>query len=436
MRLKSTLILAVILIVIAAYYFLVEERKQETAGHETKMSEKIFPYDKGKIGRFVLINPQGERIEFEKSVDGWKIVSPVFTDASSSMVDAILMQLLPGRKLDSFSEVENLDDYGLDPPFATIVFFGTDRMQPDTMFVGDKTPTSPSCYVRIGSSDTVLISREMTHNIVNKNLYHLRDKNFIHLNRDEVDSLRIEGDGRPIDISRRDGSWWIGDPPVRANKQMIDTYLGTLTLAIVYGFPAEDLSELDQFGLEEPGRKMVLFSGPDRIGISFGSLIDDKVYVSRTGLDKVLLLEQKVLEPFDWTVEEIESSKLSFFEPRRVARILIETSDKRLSIDRGPDGWSLGGAPVTQAKAQSFLRMLGEIKFLSITERGIGDPRSLPAPTALEIFLEDEGGFPIEHISFFREDETGERASSLSSGVLGLIRPGTIGELERLVESP
>jgi hypothetical protein len=436
MRIKSTLILAALLVVIAAYYFLIEERKQESAERETKLSGRIFPYDKGKIDRFVLINPQGERIEIEKSVDGWKIVSPVFTDASSSMVDAILVQLLPGRKLDSFTEVVNLADYGLDPPFATIVFFGTDGMQPDTIFVGDKTPTSPSCYVRIGSSDTVLVSREITHNIVNKNLYHLRDKNFIHLDSGAVDSLRIEEGGVRIVISGRDGWWWIGDPSIRANKQMIDTYLNTLTLAIVYGFPAEDLSELDRFGLEKPERKMVLFSGPDRFDISFGSLSDDKVYVTRTGLDKVLLLEQKLLEPFDWTIEEIESHNLSFFESGRVARIIIETNGTRLSIDRGPDGWSLSDKPVTQAKVQSFLRILGQISFVSIMERGIGDPESLPAPAALEISLEDEGGFPIEHISFFRAAETGEQAASLSSGVLGRIHPGTIGELERLVESP
>jgi hypothetical protein len=438
MRLKSTLILACLLIVIAAYYFLVEQRKQETVERESRTSRRIFPYDKEGIDRFVLINPKGERIEIEKTVTGtgWKIVSPVVTDASRSMVDAILMQLLPGRKLDSFTEVGDLGDYGLDTPFATVIFYGTGRILPDTIFVGDKTPTSPSCYVSIGSCDTVLISREMTHNVVNKNLYHLRDKNFLHIESRAIDSLRIEdGDGQ-ITISRRDGWWWIGDSPIRADKQLIDTYLNTLTLAIIYGFPGEDLSALERFGLENPKRRMVLFGGPDSIEISFGSLFEDQVHVSRTGLDKVLLLEQKVLEPFDWTMNELESSNLSFFETREVTRIVIETPGTLTSIDKGPDGWRLGDAPVKQAKVQTFLRMLQNISFESIMERGIVDQGSLPEPATLEISLEGENGFVIEHISLIRTDETEERAASLSSGTMGRIRTGTISELERLVESP
>jgi len=436
MRFKSTWILASLLILIAAYYFLFEEKRQEAVERESRVSRRLFPYDKDGIDRFVLINPQGDRIEVERSYAGWKIVSPVVTDASRATIDAILMQLLPGRKLDSFADVGNLGDYGLDIPYATVVFYGTERMLPDTIFVGDKTPTSPSCYVRIGSSDTVLVSREMTHNVVNKNLYHLRDKNFLHIGSKAIDSLRIEGDGRLLTFSRWDGWWWIGDPPGRADKQLIESYLNTLTLAIIRGFPGEDLSDLDHFGLDHPSRRIVLFSGHLEIEISFGELFEDQVHVVRNGLDKVLLLEQKVLEPFDWTMHDVMSRKLSFFEASDVARIVIETLDTIISIEKQPGGWRLGDAPVPQAKVQTFLRMLQTINFESIMERRIGDPVALPTPFSLRIALEAEGGFMIERISFFRTDRTEERAASLSSDAFGRIGSGTIRNLERLVETP
>jgi len=436
MRFKSTWILAALLVLIAVYYFLVEERRQEADERESKMSKRLFPYDKNGIDRFVLINPQGDRIEIEKSYTDWKIVSPVFTDASRATIDAILMQLLPGIKLDSFADIGNLGDYGLDTPYATVVFYGTGRTLPDTIFVGDKTPTSPSCYIRIGSSDTVLVSREMTHNVVNKNLYHLRDKNFLHVGSDAIDSLRIEGDGRLISFSRRDGWWWIDDLPGKANKQLIANYLNTLTLAIVYGFPAEDLSELDRFGLERPSRKITLYSGLREIDISFGELFEDRVYVVRTGLDKVLLLDQKVLEPFGWTMHDVTSWNISFFEAPDVAKIVIETPETRISIERQPDGWRLGDTPVPQSKVQTFLRMLRTIRFESIMERRNVDPAALPTPFSLRISLEAKGGFTIERISLFRTEGTGESAASLSAGASGRIGSGTIRDLERLVETP
>ena len=101
MRFKSTWILAALLLLIAAYYFLFEQRRQEAGERESRMSRRLLPYDKSEIDRFVLINPQGDRIEIEKSDTGWEIVSPVVTDASRSTIDAILIQLLPGNSIPS-----------------------------------------------------------------------------------------------------------------------------------------------------------------------------------------------------------------------------------------------------------------------------------------------------------------------------------------------
>ena len=399
------------------------------------MSRRLLPYDKSEIDRFVLINPQGDRIEIEKSDTGWEIVSPVVTDASRSTIDAILIQLLPGWKLDSFADIGNPADYGLDTPYATVIFHSTGRTHPDTIFVGDKTPTSPSCYVRMGSSDTILVAREMTHNVVNKNLYHLRDKNFLHIGSDAIDSLRIEGDGALFSFSRRDGWWWTGDPPGRADQQLLESYLKTLTLTIVRGFPGEDLSDIDRIGLERPSRRILLFSGHREVEISFGDSFEDKVHVVRTGLDKVLLLEQNVLEPFGWTMDEVKSRKLSFFEASDVARIVIETPETHLSIEKQPDGWRLGNEPVPQTKVHTFLKMLRTIRFESITERRIGDPFTRAIPFSMRISLEAEGGFMIERISFFRTGGTAEKAASLSSDAFGPVGSGTISDLELLVET-
>ncbi|HER44097.1 MAG TPA: DUF4340 domain-containing protein, partial [Candidatus Eisenbacteria bacterium] len=351
MRFKSTGILAILLVAIASYYFLVESKKQQAEKLEIRMSGRILPYDGDGIDRWVLINPDGERIEMERTYTGWRIVSPVAAEGASSTIEAVLMQLLPGLKLDAFADVENFADYGLEAPYATVIFHG--RELPDTMFVGDKTPTSPSCYIRLGSSDTVLVSREMTHNVVNKTLYHLRDKNFLHIGSESIDSLRIESPGRIAAFSKRGGSWRVGDPPVRADDELIEKYLKTLTLAIIRGFPGEDLSEIGRYGLERPARKIFLSGGGRRFDIAFGDLFDDQVYVVRSGLDKVLLLEQEVLEPFDWTMRDIASRRISFFEYDEVAKITVEDPDTTISIEREPDGWRLGREPARQAKVQT-----------------------------------------------------------------------------------
>jgi hypothetical protein len=216
MRFKSTWVLLAVLILIAAYYFLLDEKTRVTRDLKRHDSKKMLPYGRNEIDRFVLVNPYGDRIELEREGTEWVIVSPVRTDAAQSTIDAMLTQLLPGHKLETFGGVTDFPLYGLEDPYATLIFHPAEGDRPDTLFVGDKTPTSNSCYVRIGVSDTVLIVREMTHNVVNKNLYHLRDKNFFYIPSSTIDLFKIVEGGDSRTLSRMAAGWRMSESGIWA----------------------------------------------------------------------------------------------------------------------------------------------------------------------------------------------------------------------------
>ena len=109
------------------------------------------------------------------------IVHPTRTPASKSTIDSFLFQIVPGLKMEVFPAAANLGDFGFDDPFATVILSAAGSRYPDTIYVGDKTPTSSKCYIRLGSSRDVIITRELTHNVMNKNLFHLRDKNLFYI---------------------------------------------------------------------------------------------------------------------------------------------------------------------------------------------------------------------------------------------------------------
>ena len=117
-------------------------------------------------------------------------------------------QIVPGYKKEVLKGVSNLEDYGLKEPFASIVIFAKDRSKPDTIFVGDKTPTSSSCYMRLGHSRDVIISTEMTRNLMNKNLYHLRDKNFLNIDSNDIDAIKIKSGKMVLKLVKKDKNWW------------------------------------------------------------------------------------------------------------------------------------------------------------------------------------------------------------------------------------
>jgi hypothetical protein len=434
MRFKSTWIFFILLVAIASYYFLVEEKRREADERERKASKRILPYGKDDIERITLVNPQGDRIELEKTDSEWIITSPTLTDAAQTTIDAFLTQLVPGHKTDYVAGVTDFRAYGLNIPYATVIFFAADRGSPDTIHVGDKTPTSSSCYVRIGETDTVLVSREMTHNLVNKTLYHLRDKNFTHVSSGSIDSLLIRGGEYPVKLVKRGETWWFEDPPVRADSRTVEDYLATLTTALIRGFASEDTADLATFGLEKPDKTIDLYHGDAKTQISFGDTDEDFVFVVRTGLDKVLQLEEQLLDPFRWTKDDLRAWNLSFFSAGDVTTIRYETPDTAIVVERGLDGWRIGGEPVRHGNVEGFLRQLGSIRFTEILEEGIGDPVDLSRPFSLEVSLWGREANLIDRIVFLGAKGPLEEAASKSSNIRGRIEYGRTGDLKRLIE--
>lgn len=435
MRFKSTWILLAVLTLIAAYYFLVDETIRLTRDRDRRDSKKVLPYGRNEIDRFVLVNPYSDRIELEREGTEWMIVSPVRTDAAQSTIDAMLTQLLPGHKLELFAGVTDLSPYGLEEPYATLIFHPVNGDRPDTLFVGDKTPTSPSCYVRIGVSDTVLIVREMTHDVVDKNLYHLRDKNFLYIPSSTIDSFRIDDDGYSRTLSRMFTGWRMSKSGIWANDVLVESYLSGLTLAIVRGFAREDLDSLGAYGLDPPSGEISIFQAGEEIRISFGARKGDLVHATRTGIDKVLLLEEKFFSILDWTLDEMRSKILSFFEPADVKEIICEFPNRTITLLREPSGWSSSGIPVELEKPLNILRMIKAARFESFTEKlddGLSGPKG---PFSLRITLKGSGGEQLEKITFYSTSSGLEEASSSSAGMRGNIAPGILTEIERYLDS-
>ena len=435
MRFKSTWVLLAVLILIAAYYFLVDEKIRVTRDLERHDSKDVLPYGRNEIDRFVLVNPYGDRIELEREGTEWVIVSPVRTDAAQSTIDALLTQLLPGYKSEMFGGVRDFPLYGLEDPYATLIFHPADSDRADTLFVGDKTPTSPSCYVRIGVSDTVLIVREMTHDVVNKNLYHLRDKNFIYIPSSTIDSVKIAKGVDLRTLSRMTAGWQMSESGIWAEDLVIESYLTDLTLAIIRGFAREDMDSLGAYGLDPPYGEISIFQAGEKIKVSFGNRKEAQVHATRTGIDKVLLLEGKLLAALDWSLDDIRSRNLSFYEPADVTEIICEFPDRTIALLRETAGWSVSGIPVELEKPLNILRMIKNARFESFTGR-LDDSRSgSEGPFSLRIILNGSDGEQIETITFYSTPSGSIEASSASAGMRGNIASGKRMEIERFLDS-
>jgi hypothetical protein len=424
MRFKTTWILLAVLIIIIAYFIFIDERQRSMTEAERDSSRELFPYGPVDVQRLVFIAPEGDTIDIERSLDGWRITRPVVTPGSRSTIESILLQTVPGQKLEEYTDVEKLADFGLAEPFASVILFSADRAAPDTIFVGDKTATTDRSYVRIGGSRSVIITREMTRNVMNKNLYHLRDKNFLPYRTPAVEGFTVFGNGESYSLARFGQGWWIRPPGFRGDSGRVERYLDMLTEALIYGFPAEDLENAGTFGLAPAQKRLTVRAASGETEIRFGNRSEDMVFAARSGLDKVLLLKENLLKIFQWTPDDLRAMNLAFFDPASVKTLKLETPDSSIVIAERGGAWRFEGDDMRTLNGDSVKRLLDRFKRLTFTEI-TSEPLAISAFSLEEdsrIFtLLDARGEAVDIIKLSVSQEGYEMGLSRSADARGLL---------------
>jgi hypothetical protein len=436
MRFKATTwILLAALAAIAAYFFIVDERSRKAGELEHRQGKELFSYTSAAVERFVLINPQGERIEAARSGSEWRIVAPVEAPGDQPEIASFLDQVLPGRRGIELAGARSLADYGLASPFATLILHRTGVAESDTLFVGDKTPTSSNSYVRLGSAGNVLISSEITHNVMNKGLFHLRDKNFLPPGTESITAITIRGGRETLKLERRASSWWFTGRHVRADRARIESYLAKLTDAVIHRFVREDIRELAPYGLKDPSKEILLTRGQEKMTICFGKEEDRLVNVVRTGLDKVIMLEGSLLEPFEWTFSSVRAMNLAFFEEESVKTIRYEAPDTSVVFTKTGDAWSAAGAraaAVRTYEVKGLLHRLQSTTFTKIVKEPLSGGDGPLARFLVRVSLEDSAGTEIDRITIASPENGTETGASVSAGALGSLKEGTAEELDKI----
>jgi hypothetical protein len=430
----TTWILIAALVAIVGYFFLVDEKNRAQSVAEHKLSTKLFPYRPEDVERFILVNPKGERIEVARSGSGWKIASPVEAPGAGPEISSFIDQIVPGRKNSELENVQNFADYGLNKPFATLIIHRAGGAAPDTLLVGDETPAGSNCYLRLGSSRSVFLSSDVTRNVMNKGLFHLRDKNFLPEGYQSIDAVEISAGMKRIRLVKGKGYWWFTANHIRANQLAIESYLSRLTDAVIHEFVREDTKELAPYGLKSPAGELVLARGKETVTIAFGNKKDYLVNVVRTGLDKVVAIEAALLEPFEWSTGNLRAMNFAFIDEDSVQTLEYVTPDTSIVIERAGTSWRVPERetpPIRAPEVNALIRKINSATF----ERILMEPR--PADGKFERFglrmtLADSRGSVIDRIVIIPQDDGSEIGSSTSANALGSLPRGTAAGIDAI----
>jgi len=247
------------------------ERKQEPRREGEREKVTVLAVDKAKAKQVTLAPSSGETIRLVKEGTAWKVASPFAAPADASAVESMLTSL---EKLEAdevvVEQAANPAEYGLDRPSRTVTVVVEGAQAPLSIEFGGKSPDGSSVYARAAGSPKVYLVPQWTEGSFDKKPFDLRDRDLLHVKRDDVRALEVSGPEGGYSLSRTDDGEWAFTKPVatRAGRWSVDGLLGTIENLRMDSAAAEAATEKEvgAYGLDKPARtvSLVLKDGSTR----------------------------------------------------------------------------------------------------------------------------------------------------------------------------
>ncbi len=255
---------------LASFYWFVD-RKHEPKPEGERDKVTVLSLDKAKAKQVKIASSAGDTIDVVKQGDGWKLVAPFSAPADSSAVDSILTSLEKLQADEVVTEKTNdLAQYGLAHPSRTVSARVEGGKAPLVVEFGSKAPDGSSVYAKTPGAPKVYLVASWIEGSFDKKPFDLRDRDLLHVKREDVRQLEVGGPEGDYTLARTDAGEWVFTKPLatRAGRWSVDGLLGTIEGLRMDSIAAESAEpkQLARFGLERPVRtvRLVLKDGATR----------------------------------------------------------------------------------------------------------------------------------------------------------------------------
>ena len=306
----------VVLAALAAYVFLVERKKPE--GGDAKPKEKVFTLDKAKVGELTIASTAGETIKLVREGTGWKMTAPAAVPADTAAVDSMISSL-ETLEIDEVvaDNATSLGDFGLDKPKLQVEAQAQGSPQPSKLLLGAKLADGSGVYAKLPASNRVFTVASWTTSSFEKKPFDLRDRDLLHVKRENVKTLEISGPDGAYAVARADKDEWAFTKPLvtRAGRWSVDSLLGALENLRMESVAAEAAQELKPFGLVKPARAVTigLADGTAKtleIGGPAGDAKDKKFHARVSGASLVAVIPGALVDDLAKGMKELRAKRL------------------------------------------------------------------------------------------------------------------------------
>ena len=326
---------------------------------EELRSQKIFDiplFEVRSISMQKSTNQRNPAMRLTRGQDGWKFEAPIQIAADSQRVEAVINNL-NGLSVISFHSPDPATQ-GLNNPSIRLTLEGNNRRE--MILLGNSVPVEtgpPQYYAKLADSPTVFTVPAAPFDTLWETQENLRDKNFLSFDPRGLTAIEIGIAELNVTLQKLEtGAWqvlqmkagggldsWPADPRITA--EVIKELAGIEAQRFVSNAPSA--SDLKEYGLVEPQRRIVLRSDTEKT-LLLGDLdvdenliyakLDAEPFVYKVETDLLHLLKVNALHYRQRVLEE---------QPRaaRIQSIILRDLEENytlleLSIDPNSETWT------------------------------------------------------------------------------------------------
>ena len=299
---RSFLLLLVVAAGLGGYIYFVEMERDPAADSALAARTKVFAIEAGTVEEVEITNAEAEVTRVTRQDTTWSLVAPEAVDADPVEVSTVV------SSLESLEQVKVIDDnpasaepFGLAPARIRIAFKTSGDAAPQTLLIGNKTPTGGDLYAKIDGAPAIFLIGAYLEDTFNRKPFDLRDKTVLRFDRANVDTITLaQGDTR-IALARTGMDWRLSAPvDARADTAAVDGLVSQIFQARMTAIASSDAATgtLGEYGLDQPQVLVTLGAGSAKAELAIGKEEDETHIFARDvsrplifSVDKALLDE-------------------------------------------------------------------------------------------------------------------------------------------------
>ena len=344
--------------------------------------KQVLHLEEDRVSRVVIEEGNKERLQLEKTDDGWYLRTPLSVPADKDSVDKLLQELADAeavRFIDTLDQ-QDLKQYGLDPPVLTAKIFEEQGEALRSLFIGGQ-DTSGNYFARRQGMDNVYLVKKDLVTRLKSEPSSLRDRSIVREPKDSIELVTISTGGETVTAYKDTAELWrIAEPDsTRADGPAVDGLLWDLKNLRAVKF-VDEPAPLITRSFKAPFLEIAYRAQGKLNQLTFARTSplkrDSLVYLKASHLPGIAALDSAEVAALAKSYNDLRYRKIVEFDSEDITRIRLETSGEEIELAREDGNWRITSPEEAEAKSwkvQNILWDLGDLDFERIVAETMQD---------------------------------------------------------------